>query len=301
MADQTLLHEPVVLHIDAGPIAAMVTMPAGEASSLGMVFCPPGGYTISAQRNRWVARLAEQLAERGIPTIRFDYRGIGDSAGDLEQFDQATPLIEEAHAAIAELRSRGVTAFALAGQCFGGRTALATAAGESATKGVFAVSPPVRDIARGEGNASRMAHEASVSDYAKKAASVFDVKALRDPAVRKRYARMAKLFLSARLNKLGRALKIAKHDPTPWVSRHMISHLGSLAGYGAEIEFIYGDDEDDSTDFLEAKAGSLGPALEQAGVVGTVVAGRVHNLGSVAIQDDVIERIVRFTEQLDAD
>ena len=292
------IHTPVVLQTEVGPIAAMLTEPRGEASPLGMVFCPPGGYTISAQRNRWAARLAEALAERGIRSIRFDYRGIGDSTADIDEFDQATPLVEEAGAAMDELRRRGSSSFVLAGQCFGGRTALAAAAAEPATRGVFAISPPVRDIARGEGTASRMAHEASVGSYMKKAASVFDLRSLRDPAVRRRYVRMARLFVNARLNKLARLLRIAKEDPTPWVSRNLIGQMQSLSDNGAQLEFVYGDAEADSTDFQEAKHGSLGPAAAAAGLVDTILPGKVHNLGSVAIQDEVIERAVRFVESI---
>jgi alpha/beta superfamily hydrolase len=80
----TPTHIPVVLEIGRVRIAGMVTEPAGPATGLGVMFFSPGGFTISAQRNRWAARFAGQLGEHGIHTIRFDYRGIGDSTGDLE-------------------------------------------------------------------------------------------------------------------------------------------------------------------------------------------------------------------------
>jgi hypothetical protein len=160
---------------------------------------------------------------------------------------------------------------------------------------MFAISPPVRDIARGEGNASRMAHEADVGEYMKKAASVFDLSALRDSATRKRYARMGWMFLRARMTKLLRKMGIGNVDPTPWVSRSLINQLVDLGERSIPVQFVYGAAEDDSTDYLDAKAGPLGGPAASADLIETIVEGRVHNLGSVEIQDAVIEMIVSIT------
>ncbi len=93
------MHEPVVLQAESGPLVGMVTEPVGEPINVGVVFFSPGGYTISAQRNRWAVSMAERLAGQGMHTIRFDYHGIGDSASDLASFDQDRPFVGDGAAA----------------------------------------------------------------------------------------------------------------------------------------------------------------------------------------------------------
>ena len=293
--DALPMHQPAVLQTEPGPILAMVTEPTIDPVGVGVVFFSPGGYTISAQRNRWAARMAEQLAARGLHTIRFDYHGIGDSAADLEAFNQHRPLVDDAAAAIAELERRGITELILVGQCFGARTALAMAPQTRGLRGVFGISPPVRDLGRGEGNASRMAHDAAVGDYVKHAARIFDVSKLRDRAVRRRYARMGAMFVKARWAKLLRRLRITKEDPTPWVSRLMIDQMVDLADRAIPVSFVYGAAESDSSDYEEAKVGALGDAVDRVtGMQEHILEGRVHNLGSVEIQEAIVEMIVEF-------
>ena len=52
-----------------------------------VVLCPPMGpeYTRS---HRTLRHLADRLALAGIPALRFDYHGVGDSAGDEDDPDR---------------------------------------------------------------------------------------------------------------------------------------------------------------------------------------------------------------------
>jgi len=294
----TALHTPVVLETSPGPVVAMVTEPTVPARGLGVVLFSPGGYTISTQRNRWGTKLAEELAKIGIHTIRFDYRGIGDSAGQIELFAHDVPFDGEGRAAIAELERRGVTDFVLIGQCFGARTALALVESVAGVRGVFAVSPSTRDTGRGEGNASKMAHDASIGEYVKHATKVFDVKLLKDPGARRRYLRMARTFVRARLARLKRAIVPEPPDPTPWVSRGFLRQVTHLVDAEIPVSFVYGAAEEDSEDFAKAKQGRLGDVIGRSTRVEEhVLDGRVHNLGRVDVQDELVEMMVRFTER----
>jgi alpha/beta superfamily hydrolase len=50
-------------------------------SSSGVVICNPFGFEVICA-HRTLRHLADSLAGAGLPTLRFDYDGTGDSAGD---------------------------------------------------------------------------------------------------------------------------------------------------------------------------------------------------------------------------
>ena len=54
------------------------------AGNRGVVLCAPHGYEELCVHRQW-ASLAERLAAAGLPTLRFDYRGTGNSVGDDEE------------------------------------------------------------------------------------------------------------------------------------------------------------------------------------------------------------------------
>jgi len=54
-----------------------------SAASAGVVMCSPL-FGELVQQHRMFHRIAQDLAGRGIPTVRFDWFGTGDSAGDLD-------------------------------------------------------------------------------------------------------------------------------------------------------------------------------------------------------------------------
>lgn len=84
-------------------------------SGLAMVLCSPfGREEISAHRS--LRHLADMLARRGVPTLRFDYPGTGDSSGDSLDPDQLRAFGDSLHSAIDEARRlAGVRRVALGG------------------------------------------------------------------------------------------------------------------------------------------------------------------------------------------
>jgi pimeloyl-ACP methyl ester carboxylesterase len=97
-------------------------------SNLGVILCGPHGYEELCVHRHW-RRLAQDLADRGLPTLRFDYPGTGDSIGDDETPGQVAAWIESIRDAVRVMRSMsGVDRIALVGLRMGAM--LATAAAE---------------------------------------------------------------------------------------------------------------------------------------------------------------------------
>lgn len=99
--------------------------------TLGLVICKPFGYEAICS-HRALRVMAERSAAAGIPTLRFDYRGTGDSDDIDLAADQVTAWTADVRAAVRELRQRtGVTRVCVLGVRLGAMLAtLAARSGE---------------------------------------------------------------------------------------------------------------------------------------------------------------------------
>ena len=107
----------------ARPLAGHLHLPADGPRDLGVIICgPPYGWEdVCAYRP--LRLLATSLDGRGLPVLRLDFPGAGDSAGDA-RFDAWTAAV--GHAA-GRLRTAGAGRIALVGIGLGGAVALAAA------------------------------------------------------------------------------------------------------------------------------------------------------------------------------
>lgn len=100
----------------------------GCACGPTVVICPPIGYE-SVFSYPTQVQLARHLAGVGLPVLRFDYHGTGDSAGDDGQPGRVAAWIDSVQAAVAEATRRsGGGAVALLGIRLGGTLAVEAAA-----------------------------------------------------------------------------------------------------------------------------------------------------------------------------
>jgi alpha-beta hydrolase superfamily lysophospholipase len=94
---------------------------------VAVVLCNPLGYEAMSV-HRTYRHLAEELASRGLPALRFDYDGTGDSSGRSDDPGRVRVWIESIGAAVAEIRRRaGTGPIALLGIRFGAMLAAAAA------------------------------------------------------------------------------------------------------------------------------------------------------------------------------
>jgi dienelactone hydrolase len=135
-----------VLPTAAGPVGAIVSLPAGEPRA-ALLLLQGGGPPCRAGVNACWARFARELAEEGIAVLRFDFAREGDSTvagADVPRevgWRRHTDLAI-AHELAAWFRERiGFEELLIVGSCHGGRIAFDFAAEDAAVVGTFLVVP----------------------------------------------------------------------------------------------------------------------------------------------------------------
>lgn len=121
---------------------AIVSMPTRENSSRTGVVIVVGGPQYRVGSHRQFVLLARALAGAGIPVIRFDYRGMGDSGGDPRTFESVDADIRGAISALQ--RETGVSGIVLWGLCDGASAALMFAVSDPRVAGIVALNPWAR-------------------------------------------------------------------------------------------------------------------------------------------------------------
>src|SRR5437773_2492561 len=133
---------PLYFESAAHTLFAWLHRPAVQAApSLGLVICKPFGYEALCA-HRAMRAFAEAAAELGVPALRFDYRGTGDSADIDPAADQIDVWLQDVTAAVSELRRQtGVERVCLLGVRLGALLAILAAARSEAVKALIVVAP----------------------------------------------------------------------------------------------------------------------------------------------------------------
>ena len=87
----------------AGPLAALLDLPAADRGTHAALFCHPHPQYGGTMHSKVVYRIARAARDLGIPTLRFNFRGAGGSAGT---FDDGRGEAEDARAALDFLSQR---------------------------------------------------------------------------------------------------------------------------------------------------------------------------------------------------
>lgn len=133
--------EALTLSGPAGALEALLECPAGaEAARAFGVICHPHPLYGGTLQNKVVHTLARGLHDAGIPTLRFNFRGVGASAG---KFDDGRGETQDALAAVGYARERFPGAHPwLLGFSFGAVIAIRAAAAAGARR-LVTVAPAV--------------------------------------------------------------------------------------------------------------------------------------------------------------
>lgn len=137
-------------HVDIpaphGRLEGLLRLPEEEehAPRLAAVVCHPHPLYGGTMHNKTVFRLATALNEVGIPTLRFNFRGVGLSTGS---HDEGRGEQDDVRSALDELERRFPdVALAVAGFSFGAWVGLRVGCGEERVKQLVGVGVPVASL-----------------------------------------------------------------------------------------------------------------------------------------------------------
>ena len=135
------METPVVVEVPGGPrLEAHLDLP--DAATAGLVLCHPHPLYGGDMDNPVIIRAAEVAQALGVSTLRFNFRGVGDSTGT---HDEGRGEQDDCSAALALLRSRlpPASALGLLGYSFGARIAAQVNEGRADLDGLALVAPPL--------------------------------------------------------------------------------------------------------------------------------------------------------------
>jgi dienelactone hydrolase len=282
IVDATAAHEsPVFIDSAAGELFGVVTEPPDGDPGVGILMVRGSGWRPSSGPRRTQARTCRRLAGHGFRTLRLSYHGIAESGGESDDvFRLDKPYTVDIDAGIDFLAAQG-TPSVLVGNCFGGRSSLAAAAGRPEVLGVALLVVPVHDFEVSR----RLA--AKVAKQRERVRSRGLIGAVRDPARRKALLRTVRGLAQA---VTGRIRALVPGAGPPWVSRTFVAQLRQVVARGTPVLFVFGDADEYGQDFLEARKGKLGRIIDRAGdrIQVVVVPGQVHGQADHRTQEAVL-------------
>jgi pimeloyl-ACP methyl ester carboxylesterase len=284
-----------VLDAAHGALVAIVTRSIDPDGDPAVVVCPGGWYGTSTNRNRVFVRLARRLGAAGATVIRFDWHGVGESAGEIDRYVLEEPFTDDVVAAADYLQASGHRDITLVGVCFGARSALGAAPFVPGLRRLILLSFPVPSP-EGLTKASWYGRRHGLRDLLRLSTDRAVLAGLRDPNVRRVYRKAVRLKLrSVRGRKLAPAAvaRAKVSSPAPLTPGELLRQLSELDRRGVSTHLLFGEEDIELAAFAEFRDGALDRYLasESAGTNVRTVSGNIHGFDTLAVQDAVIDLI----------
>jgi pimeloyl-ACP methyl ester carboxylesterase len=290
---------PVFFPVEEDMLFGIFTEPASEPRGVAVIVLSGGGTPLSTSVNALSVHFCRRIAGLGFHALRFDYHGVGESSGDEDWFNIASPFVADLMGAIAHIRTHGLEKFVLVGSCFGARTALAAAPKVTGLIGAVLISPPIRDFEMGEREVTRLAAELSVGDFARRAMSAKGLSGLLKADRRRTYARLIREKLRSGRGRSSR--RAGDRQARYAISPRFLDPLRDVVERGLPVLFVYGDGDDLSGEFDRAAATSpLGEVLRRPGgtVASATLSGTVHGFSDSEVAATVFDTVTAWIVDL---
>jgi pimeloyl-ACP methyl ester carboxylesterase len=287
---------PVRFPVGGDHVFGIFTEPVGPPRGIGVLLL-----NAASDRNRVQPRLARRLAALGFHVLRFDYRGFGESSGPssgsalkhavITLATNEEPFGQDLHAALEELRRRGLDRVVLIGRCFGARTALLGAQHARRLLGIALISPPLHERGQTEQTMHRWALD-EVRHAARPGTLVRVLRGMRDPRRRQRW--MRKLQLAA-----GQVFRRRRDGAdSGWIATSVVESLRDLVSRDVPVLFVYGRGSSMYRDFVQLQTGTYREVFDRAGdrITLAPIDGMPNNLTSLDVQDAVIDLTIRWVQ-----
>lgn len=292
------------LQAGAESVFAIHTSPVSASAGIGVVLAHSGVNNFSAHRNGVWTRISRCLAREGIPSVRFDFAGTGESSGTFVRGLAGQPLADET-AAIDVLRATGCPRLLIVGSCFGSIPSVMASVGQDDVAGVILLTPPLVLPGRGTGGMSRR----------ERIQGVINRQTLRTAATNSHYrrwflARLKSLVMTKATVKLKRLKPLAPAsraaepdvDANPGRGLLMETELAGLVMTGRHVEIVYGTADANlaliGADPEAMRAVRFLQEQRPVGLTWTVLDGAVHGLEDIAVQEQVVQLIVGRAREL---
>lgn len=262
---------------------------AGGAQIAAVLLCP--GIKMRVGPHRLHRKLAKPFLDRGIPVMRVDFRGLGDSEGDwpdesLQQIYRLTELghcVGDARSALDWLEARfGIRRFIVGGLCGAAITALHLATEDARLSALYAVGLPAR--LDGTGEQARVTRGELTSQWSRYLRKLGRPRAwLRFLSLQSDY-RLLWRAIAQRLGK-SRADPAAQGDgPPPDLNPQLPAGMLALLQAGRTALILFGENDPRRWDFEEKFLQPWSAVLEpyRAQIAYSVISGANHVLGDPA-------------------
>jgi exosortase A-associated hydrolase 1 len=133
---------PLTLICDSEELVAILHAPEEAVRELGVVIIV-GGPQYRVGSHRQFVLMARALAAAGFTTLRFDYRGMGDSTGAMRTFEGVDADVRVAVDALLA-RQPGLRGVVILGLCDAASAALMYSRNDSRLRGLILINPWVR-------------------------------------------------------------------------------------------------------------------------------------------------------------